>query len=129
MIKYFICAAICFGMLEAGAQHYEEISEKFIQFYNTQKADSIFNLYDPELQEKLTLEKTKAVISGLHVQFGDLKSLVLLKRDSGFNMYKASFTHQTLTLLLALNSQDLIKGYRLVPYNKEQYPELKNRYQ
>ena len=116
-------------MLTAEAQHYDEISEKFIQFYNAQKADSLFNLYNPELQEKLTLEKTKSVISGLHVQFGDLKSLVLLKQDSGFNMYKASFAHQTLTLLLALTSQDLIAGYRLVPYNKEQFPELKNKYQ
>ena len=129
MGKYFICAAICMAMLKAGAQHYEEVSEKFILFYNAQTADSIFNLYSPELRERLTLEKTKTVISGLHVQFGDLKSLVLLKKDSGFNMYKASFSHQTFTLLLALDNQDLIEGFRLVPYRKEQFPELKSSYQ
>jgi hypothetical protein len=129
MGKYFICAAICLGMLKAGAQHYEEISEKFIQFYNAQKADSLFHLYDPELRQKLTLDKTKTVIVGLHVQFGDLKSLVLLKKDSGFNMYKASFSHQTFTLLLALDSQDLIEGFRFVPYRKEQFPESKSSYQ
>jgi len=125
MNKIFVCLAISLCVLHGRAQHYEKISEKFLQFYNAQAPDSLFNLYNPALQEKLPLEKTKAVLSGLHVQYGDLKSLSLLKQDSGFNMYKAGFAHQTLTLLLSLDSEDLIEGYRLVPYSADRFPEEK----
>ena len=127
MNKIFVCLAISLCVLHGRAQHYEKISEKFIQFYNAQTPDSLFNLYNPALQEKLPLEKTKAVLSGLHVQLGDLKSLSLLKQDSGFNMYKAGFSHQTFILLLSVDSEDLIEGFRLVPYNPDLYPEEKNR--
>ncbi len=112
----------------ASAQlHYEEIANKFIVFYNKQIPDSLFNLYTPELKEKLTLEKTKTVLEGLHVQYGDLRSLDLIKQDSGFNSYKASFLHQNLTLLLALNDENLIEGYRLVPYHADPATDPKNK--
>src|SRR4030095_2695922 len=131
MSKYhiYIVIFICMFCLRAGAQNnYEAISEKFILFYNQQSPDSLFNIYSFVLKEKLPIEKTRAVLSGMHVQFGDLKSLDLLKQDSGFNMYKASFAHQTLVLLLALSPEDSIEGFRLVPYNKEQFPDQKNKY-
>jgi hypothetical protein len=98
---------------------YEELTNKFIIFYNKQKPDSLFNLYTPALKEKLTLERTKTILEGLHVQYGDLRSLDLIKQDSGFNSYKASFSHQSMTLLMALSNDGLIEGYRLVPYQPE----------
>jgi hypothetical protein len=108
---------LCLESFRTEAQDgYQTISEKFISFYNMQKPDSLFELYTPALKEKLTLERTKTVFEGLHVQYGDLRSLDLIKQDSGFNSYKASFAHQTMTLLLALNNENLIDGYRLVPY-------------
>jgi uncharacterized protein len=105
--------------------HYEELVNKFIVFYNKQKPDSLYNLYTPALKEKLTLERTKTILEGLHIQYGDLRSLDLIKQDSGFNSYKASFSHQTLTLLMALSNENLIEGFRLVPYNPEQFTEQK----
>lgn len=124
MHKIYLLILFCTAQMRAAAQPgYESVSEKFLTFYNQQVPDSIFNLYAPALKEKLPLPKTEAVITGLHVQYGDLKSLRLLKLDSGFCVYKAGFSHQTLALLLALDSNQLIEGYRLVPYNKEQYPE------
>jgi uncharacterized protein len=86
-------------------------------------------LYPSLLKEKLTLERTKTVLEGLHVQYGDLRRLDLIKQDSGFNSYKASFSHQTLTLLLAINEENLIEGYRLVPYNSKPATDPKNKKQ
>jgi hypothetical protein len=126
--KYFIYIVISLCASNTIAQkHYEEVSEKFQIFYNDEKPDSIFVLYAPELKEKLPIEKTRAVISGLHVQYGELRSLPLLKQDSGFNIYKANFPHQTLSLLLALTDENLIEGFRLVPFDPDQFPEEKNK--
>jgi hypothetical protein len=126
--KYFLYIIISLFALRADAQkNYEDISERFLIFYNAEKPDSLFAIYSVELKEKLPIEKTRAVFSGLHVQFGDMKSLDLLKQDTGFNAYKAVFSHQTLSLLLALTEDNLIEGYRLVPYDSAQYPDTKNK--
>jgi len=115
-----ILLTFCLACMQVSAQSdYQDRSQKFLIFYNKQMPDSLFNLYSPSLKEKLTLNKTRSVLEGLHVEYGDLKSLDLLKQDSGFNSYKASFAHQTMTLLLALDDEHLIEGYRLVPYHPE----------
>jgi hypothetical protein len=126
--KYLVYIVFSLCVSHASAQkHYEEISEKFLVFYNAENPDSIFALYSPLLKEKLPIEKTRAVFSGLHIQFGELRSLDFLKQDSGFNIYKAAFPHQTLSLLLALTDDNLIEGFRLVPYDPDQFTEEKNK--
>jgi hypothetical protein len=130
MIKFLIAATFCFVCLYVNAQdNYADVSQKFLINYNKQTPDSLFILYSPSLKEKLPLNKTRSVFEGLHVEFGDLKSLELLKQDSGFNSYKASFTHRTMTLLLALDDEHLIEGYRLVPYQPDPVTEPKMKKQ
>src|ERR1700759_604111 len=126
--KYLLYIAISLSATSAVAQkNYEDVSEKFLVFYNDEKPDRVFAIYSTGLKEKLPIEKTRAVFSGLHIQYGDLKSLDLLKQDSGFNAYKAIFSHQTLTLLLALTDDHLIEGFRLVPYDSGQFPVEKKK--
>jgi uncharacterized protein len=126
--KYLLYIAISLSVTNAAAQKkYEEISEKFLIYYNAETPDRIFAIYSIELKEKLPIEKTRAVFSGLHIQFGELRSLDLIKQDSGFNMYKAVFSHQTLSLLLALTDDNLIEGFRLVPYDPGQLSEEKKK--
>ena len=126
MNKFQLLIVFCLTTAYTNAQNnYSVVSQKFLICYNKQTPDSLFNLYSPTLKEKLPINKTRSVLEGLHVEYGDLKSLDLIKLDSGFNAYKASFAHQTLTLLLALNDADLIEGYRLVPYNPDQFTEQK----
>ena len=100
--------------------NYQAVADKFQQFYNQELADSIFNMYAPIMKEHLPQEKNRTVMSGLHIQFGELRSLGLLKQDTGYARYKASFKDQTLTLVLALNKENLIEGLRFIPYTPEQ---------
>ncbi len=124
MKKHLVCLFMGFYTCSLMAQAtYEEISNKFLLHYNAETPDSIFVLFSPDLKEKMPLEKASAVLTGLHVQFGELRSLKLLKQDSGFNIYKAAFSHQTLCLLLALTDDNLIEGFRLVPYDPALFPD------
>ena len=128
MKNYLIFLAVCFYVSVSTAQiNYPETASKFLFYYNAESPDSIFAMFSPELKEKMPLEKARAVISGLHIQFGELRSLNLLKTDSGFNIYKAAFSHQTLCLLLALTDNNQMEGFRLVPYDPDLYPEEKAR--
>src|SRR5450755_1013985 len=107
-------------VLNATAQkNYQVIADRFQRFYNNEQGDSIFNLYAPVLKEQLPIEKNQVVVTGLHIQFGELKSLDVLKQDTGYTRYKARFKDQTLTLVLALNKDDLIEGLRFIPYIPE----------
>jgi hypothetical protein len=124
--KALLYISLCFFAMHVRAQpNYEKISDRFLTFYNDETPDSVYAMYSADLKEKIPIEKTRALFSGLHVQFGELRTLDLLKQDSGFNMYKASFSHQTLSLLLALTDDNLIEGFRLVPYDPAQFPDKK----
>jgi len=117
MRKYLLFVTIFFIVLNLHAQMNDYgVAQKFQTFYNRQQTDSIFSLFSPMMKEKLPLEKSTAVFSGLHVQMGDMKSLSFTKQDSGFTRYKADFTNQTFTMLLAVNKDGLMDGIRFVPY-------------
>jgi alpha/beta superfamily hydrolase len=107
--------------------NYQTVADRFQQFYNQELADSIFNMYAPVMKEHLPQEKNRTVMSGLHIQFGELRSLGLLKQDTGYARYKASFKDQTLTMVLALNKENLIEGLRFIPYNPEPAVEDKTK--
>ena len=113
--------------LNTGASqvNYQSVADKFQQFYNQELADSIFNMYAPIMKEHLSQDKNRTVMSGLHIQFGELRSLGLLKQDTGYARYKASFKDQVLTLVLALNKENLIEGLRFIPYTPEPVAEKK----
>jgi uncharacterized protein len=128
MIKFILFISLLLLATVVTAQkNYENVSVRFLDFYNAEKPDSVFDIYSAELKEKLPIEKTRAVFSGLHIQYGEMRSLTLLKQDSGFNLYKAVFSHQTLSLLLALTDDNLIEGFRLVPFNADQFPDEKKK--
>lgn len=105
----------------SGAQiPYQPVADRFLQFFNRQQADSIFLMYAPVIQKKLSLEKNSSVMNGLYVQFGELRSLSLVKKDSAYAQFKANFKDQALTLVLALNKEGFIEGLRFIPLEPEQ---------
>ncbi len=121
MNKYLSYILFIFGAIRLDAQiTYRPVADRFQLFFNRQLSDSIFNMYSSDVKEKLPLEKNRTVMEGLHVQFGDLKALDLIREDSGYANYKASFKDQTLTLVLALTRDGHIEGLRFIPYTPPQ---------
>src|SRR5450631_2305303 len=126
MNKYQIYLFFLFGAIRLDAQvTYQFIADRFQLYFNRQQSDSIFNMYSFDVKGKLPLEKNRTVMEGLHVQFGDLKALDVIKQDTGYASYKATFRDQTLTLVLALNKEGLIEGLRFIPYEPPQSPSKK----
>jgi uncharacterized protein len=105
----------CQALRGNAQKNYQELADKFRLFYNQEQGDSIFTMYAPVLREQLPMEKNRAVMTGLHVRFGDLKSLSMLKQDTGYARYKAEFKDQTLTLVLAFSKEDQIEALQFIP--------------
>jgi uncharacterized protein len=120
MKKYIFCFLLSFqGLLGFAQKNYPAIAEKFLGFFNQEQPDSIFKMYAPVLQAQLPMEKNRTVMSGLHIRFGELKSLDLIKQDTGYARYKAIFKDQILILVVAFNKEDLMEGIRFVPFQPE----------
>jgi pimeloyl-ACP methyl ester carboxylesterase len=121
MNRHLIYLFFFFGAMRLHAQvSYQSVADRFQLYFNRQQSDSIFNMYSADVKEKLPLEKNRTVMEGLHVQFGDLKALDVIQQDTGYASYKATFKDQTLTLVLALDKEDLIEGLRFIPYTPPQ---------
>jgi uncharacterized protein len=115
----FFFLLICQGMICGAQKNYPALAEKFLLFYNQENADSIFNMYAPVLKEQLPVEKNRTVMEGLHIQFGELKSLDPIKQGTGYARYKARFKDQSLILVLAFDQDDLVEGIRFIPFTPE----------
>ncbi len=126
-MKQVIFLFFAFGipLVMTGQTNYQPLADRFMAFYNEEQSDSIFNMYSDIVKEKLPQDKNKTVMEGLHIQFGDLKSLKVMRQDTGYARYKAIFKDQTLTLVLAVDRQGLIEGLRFIPYTPEQTEEQK----
>src|ERR1700709_1673770 len=110
----------CSALRVVAQKEHQGIADKFQLFYNQEQADSIFALYALVLQAQLPPEKNKTVITGLHIRYGDLKSLTILKQEAGYARYKARFKDQTLVLVLAFSAEGSIEALRFIPYTPDQ---------
>jgi pimeloyl-ACP methyl ester carboxylesterase len=88
---------------------------KFQRYYNQKQADSLFNMYGPNMKAALPLDKTTAMINQLNSQTGTLKSVTPLKTG---NTYKAVFDKVTLKLSMHLNDDNLLEGLFLTAYEE-----------
>jgi len=48
------------------------VVDKFLRYYNSNQADSIYTLFDPQMQTVLNVEKTKAVINQIKGKLGQI---------------------------------------------------------
>lgn len=121
----FLFFAFGIPLVMTGQANYQPVADRFLAFYNQEQSDSIFNMYSDVVKEKLPKDKNKTVMEGLHIQFGELKSLKVIQQDTGYAQYKAAFKDQILTLVLAVDRKGLIEGLRFIPYTTGQTAEQK----
>jgi pimeloyl-ACP methyl ester carboxylesterase len=88
---------------------------KFQRYYNQKQADSLFNMYGPNMKAALPLDKTTAMINQLNSQAGELKSVTPLGNEK---TYKAVFTNVTLKLSMYLNNDNQLEGLHFVGYEE-----------
>lgn len=86
---------------------------KFQRYYNQKQADSLFNMYGPNMKAALPLDKTTEMINQLNSQAGELKSVTPLR-----NGYKAVFNKVTLKLSMHLNNDNQLEGLHFTGYEE-----------
>lgn len=115
----FLVLIICFAtklFAQTEPANYKTALSRFIQFYNSNKPDSIFNFFSPEMKASLPLESFKTTTLQLKTQMGSLDRTDFVKFASPIAAYKATFSKGTFLLNIALNDKNQYTGLFLKPY-------------
>ena len=104
---------------------FERVSELFLNFYNANQYDSIFELYDPAMKAALPLDKTRAVLDAqIKPYMGQLNAMEFIKQYQSAYVYKGAFENGLLDITMSLNKKALIDGLYFSQHKPEGLPQL-----
>lgn len=111
-----LCCVLLLGTVTffARAQHVSDqlVVDKFLRYFNSSQADSLYMLFDPQMQTVLNVEKTKAMINQIKGKLGQImKSHYEGSPASEIYEYRMSFEKPLVDLALMLKG-DMIAGIR-----------------
>lgn len=102
-----------YGQSEPAA--YVKVANRFRLLYNSNKPDSIYKMFGPEMRQTLTPEQFRTANDQLETQLGTLTFIEFLNFNAPVATYNASFQKGALVLRLSLNSSNQIIGLLLQP--------------
>ncbi|GAB3908076.1 alpha/beta fold hydrolase [Mucilaginibacter boryungensis] len=113
LIFTLLFASVVYAQTEPA--NYGVIVNKFKLFYNSNKPDSIYKIFGPEMRNALTADQFKATTAQLKTQLGALNQTTFTGFNDPIATYDAAFQNGTLTLRLSLNKAGQIIGLLLQP--------------
>jgi pimeloyl-ACP methyl ester carboxylesterase len=102
--------------------NYVTTINKFKLFYNTNKPDSIYKMFGPEMRAALSDDQFKATTAQLKTQLGALNQTNFTGFVNPIASYAAVFENGALTLRLSLNKTNQIIGLLLQPAEQKAAP-------
>lgn len=119
---YFLITALFLtftSIAQTAPANFTAALNKFKQYYNADKPDSIFNMFSAEMKTALPLDKFKSTTAQLKAQLGALKTAELSKFSSPLAVYKATFYNAIFNLNISLDGQNKFTGLLLSPYTDQ----------
>ncbi|MDN5489152.1 MAG: DUF3887 domain-containing protein [Acinetobacter sp.] len=100
----------------AQSENYKIAMDNFINNYNADQYEKIYDVFSAEMKKTLPLEKTKQFFSGLKSQAGKIESKEFLSDQQGtYQSYKTKFEKMVLTVNISLDQENHIKGLIMKP--------------
>lgn len=115
---------LSFSQTESPAGKYA--MAKFQTYFNAEQPDSIFNLFSSETKVSLPLEKTKAFLSQLKSNYGNIKRTIFINYREPFGVYKTELEKGTIQLSLSVDKNKAITGIYAKPF-QEQSPQIQKQ--
>ncbi|WP_212006112.1 serine aminopeptidase domain-containing protein [Chitinophaga sp. HK235] len=110
---------LSFSLYMMAQVNYPIAAAKVQRYYNQQQADSFYAMFGPAMKAALPPDQTRAMLSQLHSQLGELLQLTPSGGDATYQSWKAAFTKGALTMILALNKDNQLEGFRFIPYQEK----------
>lgn len=102
---------------------YRNIAAKFEQFYNNENYDSVFAMFDANMQKALPSRKTRDFLTTLKQQAGQITKRQFIKYvKTSVAVYKTNFEKALFALNMSLDSNSKINGLVIKPFTDETQP-------
>ncbi|MBS7564027.1 alpha/beta hydrolase [Mucilaginibacter sp. Bleaf8] len=121
---YFLLSFLSAMVITTRAQStepmaYRMVLNKFIRYYNRSQADSVFNLFAPEVKTTMPADKNREMLGQLQTQIGGLRQATFVGMEQSVATYKANFQKSTLAMKISLNGSRQISGLLFDNYPQE----------
>ena len=114
------------NVMFAQTDNYKIAIDNFQTNYNDEKYEDIFNSFSSEMKQALPIEKTKQFLTGLKSQVGKIEKTEFVGYQQGtFATYKTNFEKVVFAVNISLDSQNLVNGLFIKPYEEPKNTESK----
>ena len=114
------------NVMFAQTDNYKIAIDNFQTNYNDEKYEDIFNSFSSEMKQALPIEKTKQFLTGLKSQVGKIAKTEFVGYQQGtFATYKTNFEKVVFAVNISLDSQNLVNGLFIKPYEEPKNTESK----
>lgn len=117
VLLFFLGAIIVSAKAQGEDVRFRKVADAFMASYNQEDYASVFEMFNPEMQEFLSLEKT-AEFLGKNIQGseGDLKQMNFEKQIGASHVYKSTLELGVLDIYLSLDEANRISGMQVKPH-------------
>ena len=114
------------NVMFAQTDNYKIAIDNFQTNYNAEKYEDIFNSFSSEMKQALPIEKTKQFLTGLKSQVGKIAKTEFVGYQQGtYATYKTNFEKVVFAVNISLDSQNLVNGLFIKPYEEPKNTESK----
>ena len=108
LLSLIWCTTSGYGQAEPAT--YRNVIGRFVKYYNANQADSIFNMFAPEVKVSLPLDKNRQMVGELQTRLGALGQATYLNMAENVAAYKVDFQRSTLLMKISLAPNNHISG-------------------
>jgi len=131
MKKTILLLLLVSGTMIATAQtraDYNAAANKLKGYYNQLQLDSMYYMMSDRLQSLAPKEQMEPGFKQLYSQIGTMVSSTYSKEEKGIYFYKTVFSNMTLSMVMALDSNNKLTTFRFIPYTPDTANREKSNY-
>lgn len=123
LILFILIPFLNFGQTEKEIS--KKVSSKFMELYNSNNYQEIFDLFSREMKTALPIKQTIDFLKGLKSQVGNIKKKEFTNYENGtYACYKTNFEWALLSVNISLNKGDEINGLFVKPFIESILPKV-----
>lgn len=105
-------------------ENYTAIASQFTDLYNAEDYKAIFNLFNADMKNALSIEKAEAFLAGMKATLGDIDTMKFDKLKKGVShIYKTTFSSEELRdILIYLDDENKIGGLMVTMHKPNNLP-------
>jgi len=106
---------ITLNTVNSQSKEYKTTIDLFQQYYNNKDAQAIYNMFDDNMKEAVSLKSMEAIITSFQSSYGNLNSTEFVEKKGTVEVYLGVFKNGKQHINISLNKENQINGLLFKP--------------